>query len=104
MDKEKKSGSSESKGNSQIITFFALLIHSVKSIVLMSVAVVLAVVMIVANVVLNHYSLIINRFLVGDTADASGAGAQGALADADLVVRDAAEESMVLLKIGRAHV
>lgn len=98
MDKEKKSGSSESKGNSQIIKFFALLFHSVKSIVLMSVAVVLAVVMIVANVVLNHYSLIINRFLVGDTADASGAGAQGALADADLVVRDAAEESMVLLK------
>ena len=44
MDKEKKSGSAESKGNSQIIKFFALLFHSVKSIVLMSVAVVLAVV------------------------------------------------------------
>ncbi len=72
--------------------------HNVKSVVLTSVAIVLVVVMIVANCILNYYSLIINRFLVGDTADASGSGTQDSLAAADLLVRNAAEDSMVLLK------
>ena len=56
--------------------------HNVKSVVLTSVAIVLVVVMIVANCILNYYSLIINRFLVGDTADASGSGTQDSLAAA----------------------
>lgn len=72
--------------------------HNVKSVVLTSVAIVLVVVMIVANCILNYYSLIINRFLVGDTADASGSGTQDSLAAADLLVRNSAEDSMVLLK------
>ncbi len=53
--------------------------HNVKAVVLTSVAIVLVVVMIVANCILNYYSLIINRFLVGDTADASGSGTQDSL-------------------------
>lgn len=58
----------------------------------------LAVILIVSNILLDRYSLIINRFLVGDTADSSGAETQDALQEADKVVRKAAEESIVLLK------
>ena len=71
---------------------------SVKSIVLTAVAVVLAIILIVGNCVLSVYSLIINRFFVGDTADSSSEETQDALLAADEVVREAAEESIVLLK------
>lgn len=69
-----------------------------KTIILSVSAVLLAVVLIVSNYYINFYALIINRFLVGDTVDSSGEGAQEALAAADKVVRTSAEESIVLLK------
>ncbi len=70
----------------------------VQTIVLPIVAIILAVIMGVANYFLNYYSLIINRYLVGDTADSSSAETQDAFAAADKVVRKSAEESIVLLK------
>lgn len=70
----------------------------VKAIILGAVALLLAVAMIVSNYYVNYYALIINRFLVGDTADSTSTDAQGALAAADKVVRSSAEESIVLLK------
>lgn len=70
----------------------------IRTISLAVTAVVLAILMIVANVVLAYYSLIINRFFAGDTADSSSAATQDALTEADKVVREAAEESIVLLK------
>ncbi|MDE6505382.1 MAG: glycoside hydrolase family 3 C-terminal domain-containing protein [Clostridia bacterium] len=69
-----------------------------KTIILSAVAVVLAVALIVSNYFIDYYSLIINRFIVGDTADSSGEETQDALAAADKVVRTSAEESIVLLK------
>ena len=54
--------------------------------------------MIAGNIVLNTFSLIINRFFAGDTADTTTEDAQTALAEADKVVRKSAEESIVLLK------
>lgn len=69
-----------------------------KTVILAVVAAVLAAILIAGNIVLDYYSLIINRFIVGDTADSSGAETQDALAEADKVVREAAEESIVLLK------
>ena len=70
----------------------------VKTIVLAVVAFLLAAVMIAGNIVLNTFSLIINRFFAGDTADTTTEDAQTALAEADKVVRKSAEESIVLLK------
>ena len=70
----------------------------IRTIILPIVAVILAVIMIVANYYLNYYALIIHRFLVGDTADSSSESTQDALTAADKVVRDSAEESIVLLE------
>ena len=70
----------------------------VKTIVLAVAAFLLAAVMIAGNIVLNTFSLIINRFFAGDTADTTTEDAQTALAEADKVVRKSAEESIVLLK------
>ena len=66
-----------------------------KLIALPIVAVVLVVVMVLANYFLNLYSPILNRVLAGDGVSLDGA--QSALEDADKVVRSTAEESMVLL-------
>lgn len=72
----------------------------VRRIVLAVVAVVLIVVIVVANYLINYYSLILHRVFAGDTATSGSDSdeSQGALADADLVVQEAAAESMVLLK------
>lgn len=70
----------------------------VKRVVLGIVALILVGIMITANYYLNYYSLIINRFLVGDTADSGSGESLDALSSADSVVQDAAGESMVLLK------
>lgn len=61
------------------------------------VAVVLTVIIIVANYFLNLYSPILHRVLAGDGASTGSAAAQDALAAADDVVRETAAESMVLL-------
>lgn len=70
----------------------------IKTVILAVAAFVLAAILIAGNVILDYYSLIINRFIVGDTVDSSGAETQDALKAADGVVREAAEESIVLLK------
>ena len=69
-----------------------------RTVILAAAAVVLAAVLIVSNILLNRYALIINRVFAGDTVDTSGGDAQDALLSADDVVREAAEESIVLLK------
>ncbi|MCH5162502.1 MAG: glycoside hydrolase family 3 C-terminal domain-containing protein [Clostridiales bacterium] len=53
-------------------------------------------IMIVANYLINYYSLILHRFFVGDTIDADES--HPVFAAADQAVRDAAAESMVLLE------
>lgn len=70
----------------------------VRTIVLPIVALVLIGIMIGANIALNYFSLILHRFFAGDTTDATGEETLGALAAADLVVQDAAAESIVLLE------
>lgn len=64
----------------------------VKQIVLLCVAVVLVVILAVANYYLDYYSLIIHRFMAGDSANVTRD--EGA----DAAVREVAAESMVLLK------
>lgn len=88
----------EKVADSVVKKIFATLRRNLRTVILATVAVALAVVMIVANVILDYYSLILNRFLTGDTTDSSGTGTQSALDAADKVVRTSAEESMVLLK------
>ncbi len=61
-----------------------------------AVALVLIAVIVVANVMLNKYSFILNQFFAGDTTDYSDAGEQ--LEEGDAVVQALAEDSMVLLK------
>lgn len=68
-----------------------------RRIVLAVVALILIGVLVAANLIINYYSLIINRFFAGDTATGGGE-TQGALAFADGVVQDSAAESMVLLE------
>ena len=70
----------------------------VKTAILAVAALVLVAALVVSNILLDYYSLILNRFFVGDTADLSGEETQDALSEADEVVRSAAEESFVLLK------
>ena len=70
--------------------------HSKAKLIAVSiVAAVLTALIIVLNVVLNMFSPILHRVLAGDGVDASGS--MGVLAEADQVVRNTAEESMVLL-------
>ena len=71
--------------------------HLARRIVFASLAIVLTAVTIVANVLLDKYSLILHRFVAGDSATV-GKDASDALENSDNVVRTAAEESMVLLE------
>ncbi|MDE7405382.1 MAG: glycoside hydrolase family 3 C-terminal domain-containing protein [Clostridiales bacterium] len=61
------------------------------------VAAILIAIIVIANYFLNLYSPILHRVLAGDGANTSSAEAKEALAEADGVVRNTAEESMVLL-------
>ncbi len=71
----------------------------IRRVVLCAVAVVLAVVIGVGNFFLDRYALIIHRVFAGDTATAgSEEGAGNVMKAADDVIREAAEESIVLLK------
>lgn len=70
-----------------------------KRIILSIACLVLAAVIVVANVVINYYSLILNRFIRGDNVDTStSATTEELLQNADETIRVAAEESMVLLE------
>lgn len=70
-----------------------------KKILWSALCLVLTAVLVVANVVINYYSLILNRHLRGDSVDTStSATKEELLEDADNAVRSAAEESMVLLE------
>ncbi len=71
-----------------------------KRIILSAACLVLAAVIVVANVVINYYSLILNRFIRGDNVDNSTTSAttEEIYQNADLAIREAAEESMVLLE------
>lgn len=60
-----------------------------------AIAVMIAI-LIVANYLINYYSLILHRFLAGDTIGADENN--NVFAEADQVVRDAAADSMVLLE------
>lgn len=69
-----------------------------KQIILTCVAVVLIVVLALVNYFLDYYSLIIHRFLAGDSVDVTQGEVADALTIADESVREVAGESMVLLK------
>ncbi|MCH5157423.1 MAG: glycoside hydrolase family 3 C-terminal domain-containing protein [Clostridiales bacterium] len=69
----------------------------VKTIVLAAVAGILAIILIASNLILNHYAPLLHSFFAG--ADSGfGDEAQNVLNSSDEVVREIAEESMVLLK------
>ena len=69
----------------------------VKTIILAAVAGLLAIILIVTNIILNMYSPLLHSFFAG--ADSHiGDEAQNVLNSSDEVVREIAEESMVLLK------
>ena len=69
----------------------------VKTIALAVVAGVLAIILIASNLVLNHYAPLLHSFFAKSDAN-FGEGAQNVLNSSDEVVREVAEESMVLLK------
>ena len=66
-----------------------------KLIALPVVAVICVALIVVVNVVLNMFATILHRVFAGDGVDVSGSA--GVLEEADKVVRNTAEESMVLL-------
>ena len=66
-----------------------------KLIALPIVAAVCVALIVVVNVVLNMFAPILHRVFAGDGVDVSGSA--GVLEEADKVVRNTAEESMVLL-------
>ncbi len=70
----------------------------IKRIVLMAVAVVLVAVLIAGNIVLNTFAPILHGFFSNEQVNTNTAEAKNALSSADGVVREIAEESIVLLK------
>lgn len=86
------------KDRNVLLDFFVTRFKIRTTIALSIVAILLIAILIAANCVLSYFSPILHSFFAGETVDTSGEESQGALLDADKIVREAAEESIVLLE------